>query len=85
MPIDYQKNQALFGDIVTVDDTEELLQWLQKKTSPRIDLAGCTHLHPAALQVLMAARSPVTAWPADTALRAWIEPALTFGKERRNG
>jgi hypothetical protein len=59
-----------------VDEAEPLLEWLQKKPSARIDLAACTHLHPANLQVLMAARAKVASWPENPELRAWLEPAL---------
>ena len=35
MPIDYKKNQALFRDIVSVEEAEGLLEWLQNKPPPR--------------------------------------------------
>lgn len=76
MPIDYKKNQALFRDIVSVEEAEGLLEWLQNKPAAKVDLAACTHLHPANLQVLMAAKSRITAWPSDANLRAWLETAL---------
>lgn len=76
MPIDYKKNQALLREIVSVEDAETLLGWLQNKPSAKIDLSHCNHLHPANLQVLMAAGRPISAWPNDAGLRAWIEPAL---------
>lgn len=77
MPIDYKKNQATLCDIVSVEDAEGLLDWLQNKPTAKIDLAGCTHLHPANLQVLMAAKSRVSHWPKDASLRVWIEAALS--------
>lgn len=76
MPIDYKKNQATLRDIVSVEDAETLLGWLQDKPAAKIDLAACSHLHPANLQVLMAAKCRVSAWPTDADLRGWIEPAL---------
>ncbi|MFZ4624138.1 MAG: hypothetical protein ACOYNF_07860 [Rhodoferax sp.] len=78
MPIDYKKNQAKLREIVSVEDAEGLLNWLQNKPSAKIDLAECTHLHPANLQVLMAARCRVTVWPEDAHLRGWLETALPF-------
>jgi hypothetical protein len=60
-----------------VDEAEGLLEWLQKKPAARIDLATCVHLHPANLQVLMAAKPRVAAWPQDESLRSWLEPLLT--------
>ena len=76
MPIEYKKNQAVFRDIASVDEAEGLLEWLQKKPAARVDLAACTHLHPANLQVLMAAKSGVAVWPNDANLRSWLETAL---------
>jgi len=76
MPIEYKKNQALFRDIASVDEAEGLLEWLQNKPAARMDLGACTHLHPANLQVLMAAKSRIAVWPNDANLRAWLETAL---------
>lgn len=76
MPIEYKKNQAVFLDIVSVDEAEGLLEWLQNKPAAKVDLGACTHLHLANLQVLMAAKSRITVWPNDADLRAWLETAL---------
>jgi hypothetical protein len=47
---------------------------LQEHGSAQADFSGCAHMHPANLQVLMAAQVRVAAWPAagplDTALRS---------------
>lgn len=76
MPIEYKKNQVIFRDVVSVDEAEGLLEWLQNKPAARVDLVACTHLHPANLQVLMAANSRVAVWPNDANLRSWLETAL---------
>ena len=77
MAIEYKKSQAVFSDIVSVDEAEGLLEWLQKSKGAKIYLGACTHLHPANLQVLMAAKSrTIASWPSDTAFRAWLETAL---------
>lgn len=76
MPIEYKKNQVVFSEIATVEDAEGLLQWLQNKPAAKVDLGACAHLHPANLQVLMAAKSRVVCWPGDMNLRTWLEPAL---------
>ena len=76
MPIEYKKKQAFLLDIVTVHEAEGLLEWLQSNPGARIDLRQCSHLHPANLQVLMAAHCHITAWPKDTGLRNWLETAL---------
>ena len=76
MPITYKKNQALFADVVSVEEAEGLLEWLLKKPAGKVDLSGCTHLHPANLQVLMAAGRSHYVPPDDPGLAAWLESAL---------
>lgn len=76
MAITYQKNLAIFSDVVGVEEAEALLEWLQKKAAARVDLAACTHMHPANLQVLMVAKPAISAWPMDSALAAWLVTAL---------
>ena len=76
MPVSYKKNLAQLTDVVSVEDAEGLLEWLLKKPAARVDLSGCTHLHPANLQVLMAAGCAVKALPQDQALAAWVASAL---------
>ena len=77
MTIEYKKKVAVLSDIVSVDEAEGLLEWLHKKPTAKVDLSGCTHLHPANLQVLMAADCRVTHWPQDAGLRSWLETALS--------
>lgn len=76
MAIEYKKKVVVMSDIVSVDDAEGLLEWLQNKPAAKVDLSTCTHLHPANLQVLMAAQCRVTHWPQDAGLRTWLETAL---------
>jgi hypothetical protein len=77
MAIEYKKNQALFRDVVSVEEAEGLLEWLQKKPSAKADFSACVHMHPANLQVLMAARPTVSVWPKDAAFADWIKSALS--------
>ena len=77
MAIEYQQNQAVLRDVVSVDDAEGLLAWLQNKPAAQISLMDCTHLHPANLQVLLAARVNAVVWPEDVSLRGWLEPILS--------
>ncbi len=77
MAIEFRKNLAVFHDVVSVEEAEGLLEWLQKKPAARIDLSGCVHLHPANLQVLMAARTTITGWPKDAEFASWLRSALT--------
>lgn len=76
MPITYETNAAVLADLVSVDEAEGLLQWLQATPGAPVDLAACTHLHAANLQVLMAAAPTISAWPADDALAGWLRSAL---------
>ena len=76
MAIEFKKKVAVFHGIIGVDEAEGLLEWLQSKPAAKADLAACIHLHPANLQVLMAARTTISAWPETLALRDWLEPVL---------
>lgn len=76
MGIRYGDKQASLEDIVTVEEAEGLLEWLQTHPDATIDLAACTHLHAANLQVLMAAKPTIAAWPADAGLADWLKRAL---------
>ena len=78
MPIEFKRNRVLFRDEVSVEEAEGLLEWLQNKSSAKVDLSECGHMHTADLQVLMTAKARVTGWPRNAELRAWLEPALKF-------
>lgn len=79
MAVEYTKRQAIFRDVVSVEDAEALFACFQKKPATRVDLAACTHMHPANLQVLMVAKPTIDAWPEDAAFREWIKSALDVG------
>ncbi|WP_426112890.1 hypothetical protein [Massilia sp. PWRC2] len=76
MAITYTDDLARFDDVVSVEEAEGLLQWLQEHPHGRADLSACTHLHAADLQVLMAGAVAVLAWPRDAILRSWLCCAL---------
>jgi hypothetical protein len=76
MPVVYKKNSAVFSEVVGAEDAEELLEWLSKHAKGKINLAACSHLHPANLQVLMAAGPRSYVAPGDPALAAWLATAL---------
>ena len=76
MPIAYQKTKAVFSEVAGAEDAEELLEWLSKHPKGKIDLKQCSHLHPANLQVLMAAGCSGYVAPADRDLAAWVASAL---------
>ena len=76
MTIKFKKDRAVFSDIAGGEDAESLLEWLQKHPKGKIDLSECTHMQPANLQVLMAAKCSIYARPQDELLAAWIDTAL---------
>lgn len=82
MSIEYRSHAALLRDVVGVEEAEGLLEWLQGEPTATVDLSGCTHLHSANLQVLMAAQVPVAAWPVDAGLGAWLQSALGGQRSR---
>lgn len=79
MGIELKKNRAILADFVTVEDAEGLLAWLQSHPKGTLDLSRCEHLHAANLQVLMAARPAIAAWPTDVRLADWLRQALQVG------
>jgi hypothetical protein len=79
MPIEFKQKQATFRDLVRVEEAEGLLEWLQKNPDAKLDLSACSHLHPANLQVLMAAKAVIARWPEDSDLRAWLQTVLKSG------
>ena len=72
MAIEYKKSLAVFTEFVGVEEAENLLQWLLKNPKGKINLAACEHIHAANLQVLMAIKPQVAAWPADEDLQRWL-------------
>ena len=76
MPIEFKRNRVILRELVRVEVAEPLLEALQNKPATKVDLAACTHLHAAVLQVLMAARPFIDKWPQDPELRTWLETVL---------
>ena len=80
MAMEFKKKTVLLSGTVDVQDAEKLLEWLQGKSHARVDLSACTHLHPANLQVLLAAGVTVSAWPVDDDLALWLQSAMVGSK-----
>ena len=76
MGIEYRKNLAVFTGLVTADDAETLLEWLTENPKSKVDLAACSHLHTANMQVLLAAKPVIKARPDDESLTAWLDTLL---------
>lgn len=64
MPIIMEGDLAILDAHCAIEEAETLLDWLRATASPRVDLAGCTHMHAAVLQTLLAMRPAVVAAPA---------------------
>jgi len=76
----------IFGDdmvridgVCGVDEAMPLLEFLQTNGAARIDMRTCTHLHSAALQVLMVAAIRVAVLPEEEFLGRWLTPMLGSG------
>ncbi|MBB3264848.1 hypothetical protein FHW79_002466 [Azospirillum sp. OGB3] len=76
MPIRFEEKTARFEGACTIDEAIPLTEWLCSVAEPRLDLGGCTALHTALLQVLLAAGRPVAVPPEDTFLKGWVMPVL---------
>lgn len=72
MAIEYKKSLAVLTDFVGVEEAENLLQWLLKNPKGKINLSACVHIHAANLQVLMAVKPAIAAWPNDENLQRWL-------------
>ena len=60
-----------------VEDAETLLRLLQAEPKGPVDWSGCTHLHTAVLQVLMAAAPPMRGACGDAFVARWcgVDPS----------
>ena len=76
MAIVYKKTRAVFSEVAGAEEAEGLLEWLGKHPKGKVDLKECSHLHPANLQVLMAAGCAAYVAPVDPGLAAWVATAL---------
>ena len=59
------------------DEGDELLALLRENVGASIDLSGLEHLHTALLQMLIAAKVSVTAWPEDDFWRQCLQTKYT--------
>jgi hypothetical protein len=62
-----------------VDDAETLLQLLQAQPDSPVDWSGCSRLHTAVLQVLMASAPPMRGECGDAFVARWgeLKPPVT--------
>lgn len=76
MPLRFNKNSVALEDACTVEEALTLLEFLQANPAARLNLRGCTQMHTALLQVLMAVGPKIVALPAEDFLRRWLTPLL---------
>jgi anti-anti-sigma regulatory factor len=76
MSMEFTNGALVCAGTLSVEEAEALQLLLLATPDATLDLAACTHLHSACLQVLMAANAPIAAWPEDAALAAWLQSAL---------
>ena len=77
MPVTVSSGVVLLTGVVRVDDAEPLTRHLREIPHPKVSLTGCSHLHTAALQALLAARPVVVGAPTEPFLARWIAPLLS--------
>lgn len=69
MPISLDSSAASpvirVSGITPPDEGDELLAMLRENPGVPVDLSGLEHLHTALLQMLLAAKIQVSAWPED--------------------
>ena len=68
-----------------VEDAETLLEHLQARREGPVDWSGCTRLHTAVLQVLMAAKPKLVGECGDEFVRAWAGTAPRNGVPGEDG
>ncbi|HYG90436.1 MAG TPA: hypothetical protein VD978_29720 [Azospirillum sp.] len=76
MPIRFEDATVRFEGACGVEEALPLSDWLLAREDARVDLGACTELHTAVLQVLMAAKRPVTVAPTDPFLALRVMPVL---------
>ncbi len=82
MPIVKKKTVLQLEGHCTVEEAEDLLQWLDANPRGRLNLRACTHCHTAIIQVLMARRPLVSAEPDDPFLRRQILPLIRHAEDQ---
>ena len=70
MPAKYTKKTVNLVGQVTVEEAEELSNWLKKTPGAAVKVSQCDHIHAAVLQVLLALAPSIRGEPADPWLRA---------------
>lgn len=86
MPIRYTATTARFDGVCAIEEAGELAEWLMARpqgkgagrAARKVDLAPCTALHTALIQVLMALAPPIKNPPKAEALARWLGGCLAM-------
>jgi hypothetical protein len=81
MPVIFTAARARFEDVCTVEEALPLCEFLKSGETLQVDLAACTFLHTALLQLLLTARPMLVLPPTDPYLVRWVGPLLTGERE----
>jgi len=71
---DFIENVIEIDEACTVEDAETLLQLVLEHDDAMIDASKCTHIHTAAMQVLLAAKPKFRDLPEDEFIRQFLAP-----------
>ncbi len=76
MTIEYRKKIAVFGESATIDEADTFWEWLINHSDKSVDLTACTYVHTVILQLLMASKVKIKAWPSNSALSSILQTAI---------
>ncbi|MCD7108037.1 hypothetical protein LRX75_03170 [Rhizobium sp. DKSPLA3] len=65
MTIRFLKTKAVLSGNCTVEEAEDLVQWLVNHPKAEVNMREVTHLHTASLQAIAAAGNRISALPDD--------------------
>jgi hypothetical protein len=65
MAMRFTKTKAMLSGNCTVEEAEQILEWLMKNPKGELHLADVTHFHAAALQALAATSNRIANMPKD--------------------
>ena len=82
MTVIYHRKKAVIEGVCTVEEAEDLLQWLIKHPGRNVDLQGAQHLHTAVVQALMALKPGIQGEPKNDFLRSHVVPLLDSRQSR---
>jgi len=74
MPISYKKTVAVLEGVCDIEEAEGLLSWLLEHPKGKLNLKQLEHPHTAVLQVIMALRPALSAYPEDEQVASWLLP-----------